>query len=139
MKNKMIFAILPVAMLLIVTGCGTEKPEDKKKEDNTPKVSYSFNELESDLKSIDPNVQVNEKSAGLVGAIEGYGYILENCSIEVYKFDTNSDQYKKAKKEQKLSMPSFEMTFDAKVDNGYGIVKSSGTCENELSLTEKLN
>lgn len=134
--KKTIFAILVCGVMVLgLTGCGKGTTSSNESE----QVAYTFDNLKQDLTTLDSSVEVNEKSASLVGATEGYGYSLSNCTIEVYKYDKKSEQYKKAEKEQKISMPSFEMTFDAVVNDGYAYTIIDGDCEEVLKFVDKLN
>lgn len=69
-----------------------------------------------------------EKSAELIGATEGVGYEIDGETVEVYKFDENStDELAKtniesAKKDGKISMPTFETTLDAKYNKGLCLI-----------------
>ena len=122
MKKSIIGFILILTFAITLTGCGTNNEktnQEEKTNGGTTKTSYNFEDLKSDLLTLDSSTEVNEKSASMIGAEEGYGYIIGECTMEVYKYDKNSDQYKKAVKEQKISMPSFDMTFNATVKNGY--------------------
>lgn len=140
MKKSIIGFILILTFALTLTGCGTNNEktnQEEKTNGGTTKTSYNFEDLKSDLLTLDSSTEVNEKSASMIGAEEGYGYIIGECTMEVYKYDKNSDQYKKAVKEQKISMPSLDMTFSATVKNGYAYTQE-GSCDNVIPYVEKL-
>lgn len=142
MKKIMITIFVFGFILLGLTGCGTENEEVVGGNETTKepsKVTYNFENLKDDLTALDSSIEINQKSASMVGATEGYGYIMTNCTFEVYKYDEKSEQYKKAEKEQKITMPSFEMTFDAVVKNGYAYTMVEGSCDEATALVEKLN
>lgn len=139
MKKKAILFVSAIALTLILTGCGSNVTVKKDVSSGGEKVSYTFDNLKEDLTALDSNIEINDKSAGLVGATEGYGYMMEGCTIEVYKYDKTSDQYKKAEKEQKISMPAFETTYNAVVKNGYAYMVIDGSCDNVIEFVSKLN
>ena len=134
MKKKVLGLLLILIVPLCLTGCGSE---DNKTESN--KQDYTFENLKTDLTALDSNIEINQKSAEMLGAEEGYGYIMSDCTIEVYKFDKSSSAYKTDEKDQKLSMPSLDMSFDATVKNGYAYMITDGTCDQTIKYVEKLN
>lgn len=140
MKKSIIGFVLILTLAFTLTGCGTENSKNNQEEKNDGgliKESYNFENLKSDLLALDSSTEINEKSASMVGAEEGYGYIIGECTMEVYKYDKNSEQYKKAVKDQKISIPSFDMTFNATVKDGYAYTQD-GTCDNVIPYVEKL-
>lgn len=139
MKKKLLLFVSAVAITLLLTGCGSSTESEPTKQSGGTKANYTFENLKEDLTALDSNIEIYEKSAGLVGATEGYSYIMGDCSIEVYKYDKTSDQYKKAEKEQKISMPSFEMTYSATVKNGYAYMITDGSCDSAIEYISKLN
>lgn len=138
MKKNLLISLLCVSLLL--TGCGKEDSNDDKSKNDNNKSSYTFTDLEKDLKQLNNDLEVKQKSAEMIGATEGYGYISENCSIEVYKFDTSSDKYKDAEKNQQFNIESLNMKMKATVKNGYGyyINDDKSSCDEEIKLIEKL-
>lgn len=145
MFKRITILIVTIVFAFLLTGCGskdvnnsTEENKDNMSTEQTTKSSYTFENLKSDLTGLDSGIQVNQKSATMVGAEEGYGYIMSSCSLEVYRFDKSSEQYKTAEKEQKLSMPSMNMSFNATVKNGYAYLVTDGTCDEALKYVEKL-
>lgn len=69
-----------------------------------------------------------QKSAELIGAEEGIGYEIDGAVIEVYKFNENSTDdltktnIESAKKDEKISMTTFNMTLNAKYNKGLCLV-----------------
>lgn len=141
MIKKISILMVMFVFCFLLTGCGS-KTKIKISENNsinkTVKTNYTFENLKSDLSKLDSSIQVIQKAANYVGAEEGYGYVMSNCSIEVYRFNKSSEEYKKAEAEQKLSMPSVNMSFDATVKNGYGYLITEGTCDEALKYVDKL-
>ncbi len=139
MKKCIIYLMIIFVISLVLTGCGSnnEELDSDNVNENDNQVSYTFEDLKTDLMALDSSTEVNQKSASLIGAEEGYGYIIGECSIEVYKYDKSSEQYKTAELNQQISMPSFDMTFDATVKNGYAYIQD-GTCDNVIPYVEKI-
>ncbi len=125
---------LLIMLMIILVGCGSKTSINGEKKNNT----YSFKELESDLKDVDDGIEITWKAGELIGAEEGYGYETSNCKFEIYKYDKKSDEYKEAEKNQKISMPSFESSWDAKVKNGYAYFVNEGNCDQFIRYIEKL-
>lgn len=75
-------------------------------------------------------VTLETKKAGeLIGADEGYSYTINNETIEIYKFNLNSDDeltksnLKAVKDEEKMYMPSFNnYSFEAKINKNLVIM-----------------
>ena len=139
MKKKAILFVSAIALTLILTGCGSNGGVETVEQSGGNKASYTFDNLKEDLTALDSNIEINDKSAELVGATEGYGYMMDGCTIEVYKYDKTSDQYKTAEKEQKISMPSFGMSYNATVKNGYAYMVLDGSCDSAIEFVSKLN
>ena len=139
MKKRYYFLIMVFAISLILTGCGSNSKETNSdiSNENNDKAAYTFEDLENDLVALDSSTEINKKSASMIGAEEGYGYIVGDCTIEVYKYDKSSDEYKEAEKNQKISMTSLDMTFKATVKNGYAYIQR-GTCDNVIPYIEKI-
>ena len=139
MKKSIISLMMIFAISLILTGCGSNSKETNNDttNENNDKVAYTFEDLKTDLITLDSSTEVNQKSASMIGAEEGYGYIVGDCTVEVYKYNKSSDEYKKAEKDQKISMPSLDMTFKATVKNGYAYTQE-GTCDNVIPYIEKI-
>lgn len=84
------------------------------------------NELQKNELTISEETQ---KSAALIGAEEGYGYIINGNPIEIYKFDEKStddltkSNIKSAKNDEKVTMPTFNnMTLKAKYNQGLCLI-----------------
>lgn len=137
MKKGIISLVMLFAITLILTGCGSNTDSTGGNKETNKESSYTFENLKSDLLALDSTTEVNEKSASLIGAEEGYGYIVGNCTVEVYKYDKKSEQYKIAEKNQQISMPSFDMAFKAIVKNGYAYT-IEGSCDNVIPVIEKI-
>ena len=139
MKKSIISLIMIFAIFLILTGCGLNSKETNNdtSNENNDKTAYTFEDLKTDLIALDSSTEVNQKSASMIGAEEGYGYTVGDCTVEVYKYNKSSDEYKKAEKDQKISMPSLDMTFKATVKNGYAYTQE-GTCDSVIPYIEKI-
>ena len=139
MKKSIFYLVIILVISLILTGCGSnnEELESNEVKESDNQVSYTFEDLKTDLMALDSSTEINDKSASLIGAEEGYGYIIGECNIEVYKYDKNSEQYKTAEQNQQISMPSFGMTFKATVKNGYAYIQE-GKCDSVIPYVEKI-
>jgi len=141
MLKKYIALFVVILFTISLTGCGSEKTEDNNSNDSSKEKtnsSYTFDNLKTDLTKLDSNIKITKKAADMIGAEEGYGYIMSNCSIEVYRFNKSSEEYTKAEKEQKINMPSMGMSFDATVKNGYAYSITEGNCDEALKYVEKI-
>ena len=111
----------------------------KNKNDMEQPVNSSSESInkETSIKEFKDKLQTNgltiseeiQKSATLIGAEEGYGYIIDDVSIEIYRFDENSSDdltksnIKSAKNEEKITMPTFNnMEMKVKYNNGLCLV-----------------
>ena len=140
MKNFYKFFVISFILIIILSGCDSKRnSEEKSNKVEEKEELYTFDNLKKDLMTLDNNLEVNKKAASMVGATEGYGYIMADCSLEAYKFDQNDEAYKIAEDNQELSMPSFETTLDAVVKNGYAYFVNDGTCDNAIEYVNKLN
>lgn len=146
MKKTFLALLILLMVPLLLTGCGSKEETSNNNSSNgatqkeeTKKSTYTLENLKTDFQALDSSVEITKKSAEMVGATEGYGFIGSSCTIEVYKFDTSTEQYKKALKDQKLSMPSMEMEFAATVKDGYAYTEPDGDCSQVISLINKLN
>ncbi|MCR2033462.1 hypothetical protein [Anaerofustis stercorihominis] len=72
----------------------------------------------------------------LVGAKSGYKLSADGKTLELYAFDKDSDQYKNAEKDGKLTMESLgsDITEKVKVVNGYAIILPSDFSQYEKVL-----
>lgn len=72
-----------------------------------------FEQFEKGLEDKSIKFETNEKSAEMVGAKQGYGYIFEDgTAVELYLFDTSSDSYAQAVNSGKLAVAVFGITLD---------------------------
>lgn len=133
--KKILLGLLVTLVCITATACGTQ--EEGKKTGGDTNTSYTFESLEKDLKTLDKELQVNQKSAEMIGAKKGYGYILKDCTLEVYEFDKSSDAYKEAEKNQKFNLESMNMKVDATVKKGIGYT-ANGSCDDAIQYIEKL-
>lgn len=115
--KKLLSAVLCASCLF--AGCSSN-------EESKPEMS--FDTFESLL--AENGIEVSGKTemmAQMIGAEEGYKYESENADFELYKFDTSSDEYKKAKKDGVVSLNGLG-EFDVVV-NGEYVLPTSGIDE----------
>lgn len=123
--KKMLTILLIISSIFLLTGCGANNNDEKKDNgnNNQPAIETKskFEQFESALKEKEISFEKTEKSASMVGAKEGYGYIFsDNNSVELYLFDTSSDAYKKVKSSGNMTVEIMEITMP--VDYNDGIV-----------------
>lgn len=82
-----------VCISFALIGCGSEDTSEK----------MSFEIFEQGLTDNGISFEKEEKLASMVGAVEGYGYSTDIDYVEVYKYDTKSDAYSYAKKNNVIS------------------------------------
>lgn len=100
----------------------------------------TIDNIQKHIESLGIKVEVDEPFYKLVGAKAGIKIYSGDSRIEIYRFDKNSDAYKNAEKEQKLSSGGIS-SFDAVVKNGYAyLIDDDFPNHSEVvSLLEKLN
>ena len=112
--KKVLMVLFSFMLIISFTGCN--KTENK---DNSSFQSIS--DFEAEVKKV---VVIKEETvlvASAFNAKDGLKLVTENEKIlEIYSFDKNSAAYKKAEKNQKLTLEGFG-EFDAIVKNGYAI------------------
>ena len=123
--KKMLTILLIISSIFLLTGCGANNNDEKKDNGNNNQPSIEtkskFEQFESALKEKEISFEKTEKSASMVGAKEGYGYIFsDNNSVELYLFDTSSEAYKKVKSSGHITIEIMEITMP--VDDNKGIV-----------------
>ena len=95
----------------------TEDNKQPESTEETVKLS-KFEQFEKGLTDKNIQFEVNSKSATMVGAKEGYGYsFADDTSVELYLFDTSTDAYKEASKNNKLNLVDFGITMDVIFNN----------------------
>lgn len=132
MKNtlKTILTLSLVALItLSFTACGNNNSKNNSDTDSATTANSlsstsstetndsvklsKFQQFEKGLTEKQIEYEVNDKMASMVGAKEGYGYVFsDETAVELYLFDKNSDAYKEAIKENKITLESFDMTMD---------------------------
>lgn len=119
---KSFFAFTTVIVLVLsLAACGTSTPSGESTSDASLSAKVEeeivsenkFQQFEKALTDKGIAFDVNPKSAALVGATEGYGYIFgDETSVELYLFDTSTDTYKEASANSKLSVAAFGISMD---------------------------
>lgn len=125
--RKLSKLILVVTFTLMLAGCGGNKNTVEDKKDNTnsgtvEKETINLENLQSKIEALGISCEKTEVYYQMVGATNGFKLNAEDTRVEIYKFDKSSDAYKKAEKEQKITLDGMDMSFDAKVQNGYAYI-----------------
>lgn len=150
--------IIILVLVLLFTGCENKEEQkiaDDKTKNNVQEVKEDENKeqkeevkeekinlenLEAKLNELNINITTIKMEASYVKAIEGYKYKTNNATLEVYKFDTSSEAYKKAETNQKITLESgnYRQNFNAVVKNGYAYILDNKFPEQE-KVKELLN
>lgn len=139
MKNKIILLLcILTCTFACLTGCSKENI--KENNTTTTRKEYTLETLKKDLLSLDNNTKITKMAADMIGAEEGLKFVTQDCSIEVYKFDIQSEDYKKALANQEFYLEDFDTKYTAIVKNGYGysIDEEKNKCEIQIEYIEKL-
>ena len=107
MKKRLLIIIL---MTAIISGCSSSNSS------SSNNGVTSIDEYRERILDAGYTIeQENEKTASLIGAVEGIGFITDVGNVEIYLFAKNSKVYSEAKKTKKL--------------NGFDVI-----CENNLCI-----
>lgn len=124
--KKFLFVNLAILTLcFFLVGCGNKSTnENKTSNDNTPtsKENITLDNIQSKIEALGITCEKTEVYYQMVGATNGFKLNVDDTRVEIYKFNKSSDAYKKAEKEQKLTLNDMDMSFDAKVQNGYAYI-----------------
>lgn len=127
MFKKGLIISLSLLALFGITGCNNKEnnnddtnniQENDKQNTNT----VTLNNLESKIKDLGITVSKTQTSYEMVGAKNGYKLKSGETTLEVYQYDTNSESYKSAEANQKITLEEMNMSFDAIVKNGYAYI-----------------
>ena len=123
-------------MCLTLTACGSKDDEKKQTSD-----AINFSNVQSKIEDLGIKCEKTEVAFDMVGAKDGFKLNYNENHIEIYQFDKNSEVYKEAEKNQKLTISSMNMSFDAKVKNGYAyIIDDNFEKHNDIvKILDKLN
>lgn len=131
MKKISLF-IIALVLSVSLTGCGNSNNQEanktaQNKTEETTKKEISFDECQKLLKENGYTInEVTTMAAEYIGAQEGKKYKTDKGNFEFYKFDKNSDAYKKAENAGKVTLDSFG-DFDVAVNNGFALLITDGT------------
>lgn len=123
MKLKKLLALLIVALMAIsFVACGGETNNTEETQTSEPKITVE--EFKAELKNLGIEGTEEETMYELVGATAGFKFTADDKTLELYTFDKDSDAYKNAEKDGKLTMESLgsEITENVTVANGYAII-----------------
>ena len=123
MKLKKLLALLIVALMAIsFVACGGETNNTEETQTSEPKITVE--EFKAELKNLGIEGTEEETMYELVGATAGFKFTADDKTLELYTFEKDSDAYKNAEKDGKLTMESLgsEITENVTVANGYAII-----------------
>lgn len=125
--KKFLFVNLAILTLcFFLVGCGNKSTNENKpsNDNNTPtsKENITLDNIQSKIEALGITCEKTEVYYQMVGATNGFKLNVDDTRVEIYKFNKSSDAYKKAEKEQKLTLNDMDMSFDAKVQNGYAYI-----------------
>lgn len=123
MKLKKLLALLIVALMAVsFVACGGETNNTDETQTSEPKITVE--EFKAELKNLGIEGTEEETMYELVGATAGFQLTADDKTLELYTFDKDSDAYKNAEKDGKLTMESLgsEITENVTVANGYAII-----------------
>lgn len=123
MKLKKLLALLIVALMAVsFVACGGETNNTEETQTSEPKITVE--EFKAELKNLGIEGTESETMYELVGATAGFKFTADDKTLELYTFDKDSDAYKNAEKDGKLTMESLgsEITENVTVANGYAII-----------------
>ena len=106
MKRKLIVLGLAVMMLAALAGCGSKS---------------AFKKFENELSDRGIKYEAVKMAAEMVGAKEGWKYLIGDGRVEIYRYDKNSDNYMMALKNSEIILSGFGR-FPAIVANGYAML-----------------
>lgn len=139
MKLKKIIAVLLIGLMAVsFAACGGSNTDSDQPKEN----SITAEEFKTEIANLGIKATEEETMFELVGAKSGYKLSADGKTLELYAFDKDSDQYKNAEKDGKLTMESLgsDITENVKVANGYAIILPSDFPQYEkvLALFERL-
>ena len=128
MKKVFTTLFIVTISLFMITGCGDKENTNKDVENNdTPTVNNSIssiNDFVSEVKKLGIEVNETQMLASMVGAESGSKLTIDGKKLEIYHFDTSSDEYIEAEKNQKITLSGYG-SYDAIVKNGYALMIDS--------------
>lgn len=130
-----LYVIIAIVIIALLCGIGyyiskQQSEEVSMKETEQSNKEITIEDFKNALEQKGLKItNTTTKLGSLIGAIEGYGYTINNETIEIYKFDVNSNDnltvnnIKSAKEKEIITMPDFNnMTFKAKYNKGFVII-----------------
>ncbi len=135
--KKYLSLVMIIALVFCLTGCGDKEADNKKDEssnnttnettDNNQEETNketeltSINDFESEVQKLGIDYEKTDMVASYINAETGIKLKSGDTKLEIYKFDSSSEAYKKAETNQKVTMEGFG-DFEAIVKNGYALM-----------------
>lgn len=136
--KKMFVALLTVVVVAAMSGCtnsplasgassinsqtsessviSSESSSSAENSGSVPTEKTKFERFEDGLDQLGLSYKKITMGADLVGAEQGIKYKFDDGSIEMYKFDKNTDAYKKAAKDKSITLEGFG-SFPAEIND----------------------
>lgn len=134
-NNKILYAITAIVIAVLLIGgiyfiTGKQSQSTSTRETNNTNKDVSIEDFKKALNERGLTItSENAKAGTLIGATEGYGYTINDGTIEIYKFDEKSSNdltksnIKSAKEKGIVTMPSFNnVTLNAKYNKGLVLI-----------------
>lgn len=140
--KKALTSLLILIVCCSLTACGDKKETDNNETEKTQTSdSVTLSNLQSKIESLGIKCEKAVVAYDMVGAKDGFKLKSNDKTIEVYKFDKNSNEYKDAESSQKLNLSSMNMKLDATIKNGYAYIidKDFEKYDDVIKILNKLN
>ena len=126
MKKNFLTKVAILTLCFFLVGCGNKTTNEDKTNNNnntpTVKENITLDNVQSKIEALGITCEKTEVYYQMVGAANDYELSAADTRVEIYKLDESRNAYKKAEKEQKITLDGMDMSFDAKVQNGYAYI-----------------
>lgn len=112
--KKLLFSLLAIIVCLsFATGCDNKNV--------TSNNISSVDEFSQEVKELGINYVETEMAGSYIGAESGIKLTADNKKLEIYKYNTSTEEYKNAEANQKITITGIG-SYDAIVKNGYALL-----------------
>lgn len=111
--------LLLISVILLTGGCFFEEKN-------------KFEEFEKGLTEAEIKFEKNEKSADMIGALEGYSYLYnETDYIELYLFDPKSEDFKKVNETEEITVEVVDVSLPVIINDELVLYIDNGISNKE--------